>query len=246
MRRILRNTLLFIITLFLIVAVGFVIWGETPARPMPEAIAALPSDSQVQVTTGKWLVFAPTALHPDTGLILYPGGRVDYRAYSPTARQIAEQGYLVIIVRMPLNLAVFGADAAREVQAAYPQISHWAIGGHSLGGAMAASYAANHPGDVAGLVLWAAYPAAGDDLSESDLQVVSISGSLDGLATREKIDASRLLLPADTTWVEISGGNHAQFGWYGDQAGDNPATITRDQQEDQIIEATLRVLENIK
>ena len=106
MRRILRNTLLFIITLFLIVAVGFVIWGETPARPMPEAMAALPSDSQVQVTTGKWLVFAPTATQPNTGLILYPGGRVDYRAYAPTARQIAEQGYLVIIVRMPLNLAV--------------------------------------------------------------------------------------------------------------------------------------------
>ena len=224
---------------------GFVIWGETPAQPMPEALAVLQSDAQVTITTGEWLVFIPAASQPDTGFIIYPGGRVDPRAYTPAARQIAEQGYLVVIVDMPLNLAVFNPGAADKVMAAYPEIQHWAIGGHSLGGAMAANYAVNHLEQVQGLVLWAAYPASNDDLSSSDLRVVSIFGSLDGLATGKKIEASRPLLPADTTWVSIGGGNHAQFGWYGSQAGDNPAAISRPDQQAQVLAATLELLESL-
>jgi hypothetical protein len=111
---------------------------------------------------------------------------------------------------------------------------------------MAANFAKNHPGAVQGLALWAAYPASSDDLSSSGLRVVSITGSLDGLATSEKIEASRQLLPADTTWAPIAGGNHAQFGWYGNQAGDNPASISRSDQQAQIVAATLILLENWK
>jgi len=227
------------------VLAGLVIWGETPAQPMPEALVALQSDAQVTITTGEWLVFQPAALQPETGFIIYPGGRVDPRAYAPTARQVAEQGYLVIIVDMPLNLAVFNPGAANKVMIAYPEIQHWAIGGHSLGGAMAANYAVNHPEQVQGLALWAAYPASSDDLSSSDLSVVSVFGSLDGLATGEKIEASRPLLPADTTWVSIEGGNHAQFGWYGNQAGDNPAALSRADQQAQVLAATLELLESL-
>ena len=95
-------------------------------------------------------------------------------------------------------------------------------------------------------MLWAAYPASNDVLSTSRLKVVSIYGSLDGLATREKIDASRMLLPADTTWVAIQGGNHAQFGWYGAQSGDNAATISCQDQQTQIIQATVTLLESIE
>jgi dienelactone hydrolase len=225
--------------------VGFVIWGETPAQPMREALTALESDAQVTITTGAWLVFQPAASQPVTGFIIYPGGRVDPRAYAPMARQVAEQGYLVIIVDMPLNLAVFNPGAADKVMAAYPEIQSWAIGGHSLGGAMAANYAIYHPEQVQGLALWAAYPASSDDLSSSDLRVVSIFGSLDGLATGEKIEASRPLLPADTTWISIEGGNHAQFGWYGSQAGDNPAVLSRSDQQAQVLTATLELLEDL-
>ena len=225
---------------------GFVVWSETPAQPMPEALAALKSDSQVTVTSGQWLVFTPLTSRPTTGFIIYPGGRVDARAYAPAAHQIAAQDYLVIIVRMPLNLAIIGVNTAQNVQAAFPQIQHWAIGGHSLGGAMAAAFAKTHPSAVQGLALWAAYPASSDDLSRSGLRVISISGSKDGLATADKIDASRQLLPADTTWVQISGGNHAQFGWYRDQAGDNPASISRTDQQAQVITATLGMLGSLK
>jgi pimeloyl-ACP methyl ester carboxylesterase len=126
--------------------------------------------------------------------------------------------------------------------AAYPEIDDWAVGGHSLGGAMAARFAYQNPAAVQGLVLWAAYPASTDDLSSQDVRVTSIYGTRDGLATGDKIAASRPLLPPDTTWVAIEGGNHAQFGWYGPQSGDNPATISREDQQAQIVAATLAQL----
>ena len=221
---------------------GFVLWAQTTPATMAEALTALESDSLVQVTTDRWLVFKPANEEPTTGLILYPGGRVDPRSYSPAARAVAGGGYLVVIAPMPLNLAVFASDAAGDVIAAYPDVSHWAIGGHSLGGAMAARFAYGHPAEVQGLVLWAAYPDSSNDLSHRDLAVTSIYGTLDGLATTEKIDASRTLLPPTTEWVAIAGGNHAQFGRYGPQSGDNPATIGREEQQRLVVEATLRLL----
>jgi len=205
-------------------------------------MTALQSDAQVQVQTSPWLVFHPVATQPEVGLIIYPGGRVDPRAYAPTARAIASQGYLVVIVPMPLNLAVFGVERASDVMAAFPGIRRWAIGGHSLGGAMAASFAYRRPDAVQGLILWASYPAGSDDLSERDLAVVSIYGTLDGLATRDKISASRPLLPPTTHWVAIEGGNHAQFGWYGVQPGDNTPSIDRIAQQEQIVSATVQLL----
>jgi hypothetical protein len=245
MRRGLRIALL-AVGLLLVAAAGFVLWGSNPLPPMPEAQSALVSDAQVTVSTDKWLVFSPSVVQPSTGLILYPGGHVDDHAYAPTARQIAARGYLVVVVPMPLSLAVLDAGAAANVMAAYPQIQHWAVGGHSLGGAMAAHFVKTHPGVSDGLVLWASYPASSDSLSSSALRVVSISASLDGLTTPEKIDASRALLPADTSWVVIQGGNHAQFGWYGDQTGDNIAAISRQDQQAQIVQATVDLLESIK
>ena len=98
---------------------------------------------------------------------------------------------------------------------------------------------------VRGLVLWAAYPAGSDDLSGYQLATGSIYGTRDGLATLDEIDASRPLLPPDTQWTAIQGGNHAQFGWYGPQSGDNEATISREEQQAQIVEATLQLLRQL-
>ena len=226
--------------------IGFLAWGLIIPKPMPEALIALQSDSDVTVTTEPWLVFQPTDQVPTTGFIIYPGGRVDPRAYAPIAHSIAAQGYLVVIVPMPLNLAVFGANRAASVIQTYPDIQYWVIGGHSLGGSMAALYADKHRDQINGLVLWASYPASSNDLSDSNTKVLSIFGTQDGLATKDKIDASRELLPADTTWVPIEGGNHGQFGWYGDQPGDNPATISRQDQQAQIIQATLDFLKSMQ
>ena len=229
----------------LLLVAGYVVWARAQHRPMPEALAALASDAEVAVETDRWLVFRPAGRPPRSGLIFYPGGYVDPRAYAPAARAIAAEGYLVVIVPMPLNLAVLGADRATGVVAAYSGVERWAIGGHSLGGAMAARYVYRAPSAMQGLALWAAYPAAGDDLSGRGLAVASIYGTLDGLATPAEIEASRSLLPPGTQWTPIEGGNHAQFGWYGAQSGDRPAALSREAQQEQIIYATLVLLSGL-
>ena len=229
----------------LIVFVGFVVWAETPPAPMAEAFKALVSDSSVTVSTGSWLVFNPVSTKATTGFIIYPGGRIDFRSYASSAHAIAEEGYLVVIPQMPLNLAVFGVNIASDVIRSYPQITSWAIGGHYLGGTMAAQFTYENPTKIKGLVLWAAYPASGTDLSKSNLLVTTIHGSNDGLVSTAQIDDSLKLLPSSTVRVEITGGNHAQFGWYGDQVGGNAATITRQAQQNLTVTATVQLLEKL-
>ncbi|MXX50171.1 MAG: alpha/beta hydrolase [Chloroflexi bacterium] len=222
---------------------GALIFFAMPSgEVMPEARAALESDASVQASRGDWLTFMPTARQPAAGFILYPGGRVAPEAYAPLGRDLAEAGYLAVITPMPLNLAILHIDAASAVINAHPQIERWVIGGHSLGGSMAARYAHANPEQIAGLALLAAYPEAHIDFSQRDLPVVSVYGELDGLATTAEIEASFSLLPADANTVRIDGGNHAQFGWYGAQAGDNPAQISHQQQHKQVVTATLRLL----
>jgi len=241
-----KRVLLALGLILAIVVAGFLLWANNSLPPMPEALSAMQSDSQVQVTEDGWIVFQPVGVQPDTGVILYPGGRVDPRAYAPAARAIAEQGYQVVIVPMPLNLAVLAPDRAEGVIAAYPDIEHWVIGGHSLGGAMAARFADQHPDEIQGLFLWAAYPPDSNDLSDQVLPVVSIIGSQDGLGTGEGVNSTWHLLPQDTQLVVIEGGNHAQFGWYGAQPGDAEAAISRTDQQAQTLKATLGILDRVK
>ena len=231
--------------ILLLGSMSFIVWAMNSPQPMPEAQKAIISDESVEVQSEPWLVFQPTRGTPTTGLILYPGGRVDPRAYAPTARKIAESGYLVIVVPMPLNLAVFGASQAGDVMSAFPDVDHWVIGGHSLGGSMAANFADNNPDLIDGIVFLASYPANSNDLSDQDIESLSIYGTQDGLASPSKILASRSLLPQDTNWLAIEGGNHAQFGWYGSQSGDNDATISRIEQQEQIQQAILELLASV-
>jgi len=224
---------------------GFAIWAETPPPPMQQTYDALHSDAYVTVSQGQWLVFEPKTVNYTTGFIFYPGGRVNYFAYAPYAHDIAAQGYLAVIVPMPLNLAVFGVNLANDVIAAYPNVTSWAVGGHSLGGSMAAQYIHDNPSKVEGLALWASYPPSGIDLSKTNITVVTIHGTNDGLVSSKQIDDSLKQLPPNTVRVEIEGGNHAQFGWYGTQSGDNSAIISREQQQSITVNATVQMLSKI-
>lgn len=242
-----RSKFIWAILLVLVIAfIGFSVWAYTPHGPMPQALAAMQSSAGVLVDDDPWLVFQPKNGNIDTGLIIYPGGRVDPRSYAPAAHALAEDGYLVIIPPMPFNLAVFGWQEAEQVINNYPTISNWAISGHSLGGTMAAKYALSDPGQINGIILWAAYPSSSDDLSASPLESMSIYGTDDGLISVNEIDDSRQIMPETTSWVRIDGGNHSQFGWYGDQPGDNPASISREMQQQIIIESTKNLLAKIK
>ena len=166
-------------------------------------------ESNANVTVqdeGEFIVFTPTATAPVTGFILYPGGHVDYRSYAPIAQTIAGRGYMVAIVKMPLSLAVFGIDRADDVIAARPSVRHWVIGGHSLGGSMAASYARNHADQVRGIAFWASYPGSGDDLSATGLKGLSTYGSNDLVVNRENLNATLPLLPPGTDGAGDPGG----------------------------------------
>jgi len=152
---------------------------------------------------------------------------------------LAEEGVLCVVPKMPLRLAVLDMSAADGIAEQYPGITHWAIGGHSLGGAMAASCAAKHAEEFDALVLLAAYSTA--ELPE-DLSVVSIYGDADGVMNREKYAEYRANLPEQTAEVVIPGGNHAQFGDYGPQKGDGEAAISPQEQLVRTLQAVLPVL----
>lgn len=239
----LKKVLSITVGFVLIITTVFVFYLSTgQAAPMPEALAAMKSDEKVKVTDADSIIFAPIDTKVDTALIIYPGGKVEPEAYAPTARAFAEQGVKTIIVKMPFNLAVFGINKADKVIAQSSDIKKWYIAGHSLGGVMAARYVKSHQEVIDGLILWASYPEASSDLSESSISVMSIYGRNDGLTLPGKISKTRHLLPESVTWVSIWGGNHSQFGWYGFQKGDGTADITREQQQKEIVEATMEII----
>ncbi len=162
------------------------------------------------------------------GFIFYPGGKVEFTAYEPLMKALAGEGVLCVLVEMPFNLAVLDMNAADGIAELFPDISHWYIGGHSLGGSMAASYLGSHAEDFDGLVLLGSYST--ENLSESGLSVLSVYGSEDGVMNREKYASTRGNLPEGFTEVVIEGGNHACFGMYGEQEGDGASTIAPEEQ----------------
>ena len=188
------------------------------------ALAAYPPAAGIteSVTEDGDIVVAPASA--DVGLIFYPGGKVEHRAYLPLCRALAERGILCVIVEMPFRLAVLDVDAADGIPEQYPSVKSWYIGGHSLGGSMAASYLADHPEDFSGLCLLASYSTA--DLSDTGLSVLSVYGSADGVLNMEKYEEYKGNLPAATVEAVLDGGCHAYFGAYGAQSGDGTPTLT--------------------
>lgn len=234
------------LVLFMAIIIVMLVWAANPAEPEDMAMDSMNSSQDVLFEEiNDWLVFRPRDAETETGFIFYPGGRVDYRAYAPLAKQIAEEGFTTIVVPMPLNFAFLGINRASEVIQTFPEIEHWAVGGHSLGGAMAAEYTKSNPSAIEGLILWAAYPGDNNDLSEADVKVASIFASNDGLATPQEITDSQQRLPSDAVYTSIPGGNHAGFGWYGTQSGDGQAEISKTSQQDQITDATVDLLESL-
>lgn len=172
------------------------------------------------------LIFKPE--NATKGFVFYPGGKVEYTAYQPLMAACAQQGILCILVEMPFNLAVLDINAADGIQEQHPEIEKWYIGGHSLGGSMAASHLANHIDDYDGLILLGSYSTA--DLSKTGLDVLSVYGSEDKVMNRVKYDENKSNLPSDLIEVVIEGGCHAYFGMYGAQEGDGKPTISNEEQ----------------
>ncbi len=226
-----------------------VVFLNMQARGLSKEV--LDSDESVRVTvTGKLIEFTPVVDTMGTGLIFYPGALVEPKAYAPLARSVAEAGYPVTIIFIPLRLAplkrhrdelqsrtqsVIGANAGRK----------WILGGHSKGGARASSYAKRRPGDLDGLLLVGTSHPREDNLSGLVIDVTKVYGSEDGLASVEEVQQYAKNLPPSTTFVKIEGGNHSQFGYYGWQFGSGRALISRNEQQRKTIEAVLAQLRRV-
>ena len=221
-RRVLKR-LLWALAIVLVLAVGGVLAytqiGVMSAERGPLAEAR--ENSAITVTdAAQGIVLAPADGDSDQGLVFIPGAKVDPWAYAAVLQGLAEQGVTVVITRPWLNLAFFDPRGLDEFTSAAPDVESWAVGGHSLGGVRACQLAP----DADALVLFASYCA--NDLSGTDLPVLSVAGSEDGLSTPEKIADARPKLPADAELIEIDGASHASFGDYGPQAGGGEPTLS--------------------
>lgn len=224
-----------------VVAVGWL----RPFGAVEPALAAMRSDDAVTVTeSATRYVLAPAdgGDASTTAVFFQPGARVDARAYAAVLRPLAEAGHTVVVAKQPLGIAFLAVGAFDDARAAAPGAERWVVGGHSLGGTVAAMEADAADDDAeapaAGLLLFASYPA-GDVSGSLTAAVESVSGSEDGLSTPAKIDASRADLPAGSSFTVVEGAVHAQFGDYGVQPGDGTPTISHDDARAQISAAAV-------
>jgi dienelactone hydrolase len=237
----LRQLIIGILIIFLIGTVGLIGWATLSAQEATERAVMVLHDNGVQLEDGQ-LVFRPSS-PIDRGLIYYPGGLVDPEAYAVTAQGIADAGYLVVVPKMPLNLAFMGINRADGIREDYPEIMLWVIGGHSLGGAMAAEYAKNHKESLDGLIMFASYPADCEDFVDFPIPILTIIGSRDPGAPKQ--EAFYEAVADSARRFVIEGGNHRQYADYSFQKGDGIATISVAEQQDQIIAATVQFLDTL-
>ena len=227
-KRLYRRSLLCFGAVLLAILIGICIYLNDYYRADSRAVAALNSTDTVTVWTmdkGN-VVFEPKQV--EWGFVFYPGGKVEHAAYAPLMQELAKYGVLCVLVEMPFRLAVLDANAADGLTEQFPQVEEWYIGGHSLGGAMAANYVAKHSDEFDGLALLAAYSTA--DLSDTDLKVLSVYGTEDRVLNMEKYTESYSNLPSGLNETVIQGGCHAYFGSYGPQEGDGEPYTTPEMQ----------------
>ena len=230
-RKKLRTALTVLIIIAAALAAVFFVYVNIYYRADDRALAALESDEAVEVeqTSYGWFFDGPGE---SAGLIFYPGAKVEETAYAPLLHLAASRGLDVCLVRMPWRLAVLNSGAAAGILRQY-DYENWYVGGHSLGGAMAASYAAKHPEGLKGVILLGAYPVT--RMPDSLLEIL-VAGSEDRIVNRKRIEKGRKLAPERYEEHEIPGGNHAQFGSYGAQKGDGAASITAEEQIEETVD----------
>ncbi len=221
MHRALRWTA-WVLAVVVLLGVVFLVYANIVMQGTRSAALQVWRDDRVAVRdAGDSVVMTPTGSGDGTGIVFIPGAKVDPYAYMATFRQVVADGTTVVITKPTLHLAFFDTRPLSTFEAHVPGVRTWAVGGHSLGGVRACQLAQ----DADGLLLLGSYCA--NDLSRTDVDVLSVSGSRDGLSTPAKVAAARDRLPSSAVTTEVQGANHADFGAYGDQPGDGTATISR-------------------
>ncbi|WP_175638417.1 alpha/beta fold hydrolase [Metabacillus schmidteae] len=243
MKRKITYILLGITLLLVVLFLGFFTWSQQTYKPSSE-LYTLIDESEIQYEDD-WIIFNQ---HSTTklGIVLYPGAKVEPEAYSYYGQQLAEKGYLVAIPNVRFNFALLDSSKATKIIESYPSVEKWIIGGHSLGGVAAAKFAYDHPKKVDGVFLLGSYTSEGNDFSKTMTPILSLYAEKDGLTTVGKINETKELLSRNATIHEIKGGNHAQFGVYGFQKGDNEAAISVKKQQDEMVSVTSEWINEIK
>lgn len=231
------------IVLFVALLGGFIYLNMSTYDPMESANDLLDSD-QVEVY-GDYFVVEPDG-EVVANLVYYQGGLVRAASYLPFAFSLAEEGVRVHIPKMPLNLAILNQDAFLDYEELFDDDLPVLIAGHSLGGASASLFLSGDEVLIDGLILLASYPANSADLSDAKYPVLSITASNDGVLDLEQYNESKSLLPSDTVYALITGGNHAYFGHYGEQNGDGEATISREEQQAETVLLILEMLDSLE
>lgn len=235
-----------IFSAIILLILGFFLWASFYYQATERAVKFYSNNEYYVVEDrGSYISYKSKENTKDVAFIFYPGEKVEAKAYSPVAGKIAEKGYDVFISKMPLNLAVFNINAADKIVNAekYPS---YVIGGHSLGGVMASSYALKHDDVIKGLILLAAYPNGNTSFVGKDFKVVSLYGTEDKVLNLNKVENSKQLFDKNAVFESIEGGNQSAFGDYGKQKGDGDLKITQDHQEDITVDYIIGVLKAFK
>ncbi|ARN73392.1 hypothetical protein BST96_04260 [Oceanicoccus sagamiensis] len=221
----------------------------TKTHASEEALASLASSDAVVISEQRWITFTPTSKVPKTGFIFYPCALCDARGFAPLLKEIAATGFLVVLVPMPSNFAIFDADRALEVKQTFPAIEHWVIGGHSMGGGSSAMFLHSHPDNTDGLLMWDSFTYESYNISEQSLPVLTIYGDSHHSPERPaQFEEAKQYMPPHARYQVIAGGDHFQFGHFRaeDIAHRTTATIPREQQHQQIIAHSVAFLTAIE
>lgn len=234
-----KKNLIIIVVIMIVLLLAILIYLGQYYHADETATEALNSDDRVKVTEqAEGYYFDGPG--EDTAVVFYPGGKVEEESYAPLLQQLAVQGQDAFLLKLPFRLAIFDMDAADDVVGDY-DYDHWILAGHSLGGVAAASYASEHADEVDGLVLLASYPT--EEISEQT-KMLSIYGSEDHVLNMKSYEKSRNLWSAQTEEYVIEGGNHAQFGNYGEQKGDGEATVSAKKQQAETAEQIIELFDD--
>ncbi|MFD6511412.1 MULTISPECIES: alpha/beta hydrolase [unclassified Bacillus (in: firmicutes)] len=230
MKKWMKITLYSLLGILIVGSITFLTWSQFTYKPTKEALALVDNKKDEEN-----IVFGQK--DAKVGIVFYQGAKVEVESYSYLGEALAKDGHFVVMPKLLLNLAILGTNVVDSIIEKYPEVQKWYVAGHSMGGAMISRYAFQHEEKVDGIILLGSYPA--DDFSNKLMPMLSIYGEVDGLATVEKIMNNKKLMSKNTTMHMIKGGNHANFGMYGEQKGDNASLITSKAQQDE----TVKVIE---
>ncbi|OLS37678.1 alpha/beta hydrolase [Alkalihalophilus pseudofirmus] len=221
----------------ILILIALIFWFLRPYTASEEALSLLHSSEQVEVKMdSNWIEFSPRKTELEANVIMYPGGLVEHESYAPLAYSLAEEGFRTFVIKMPVNLAVLGGNKAQGVIKELGDEPVF-IGGHSLGGVMASRFAADNEEVFNGVFFLASYPDEKGSLTDKQLSSISFIATNDSVLNKDRYDEAEAYLASEHLEIIIEGGNHAQFGSYGAQKGDTPASISTEEQLKQVRDA---------